>query len=281
MNQSRPRAWFITGCSRGLGRAFALAALSAGDTVVATARDVTALDYLRSGGPGRGIALRLDVTDRSAVRAAVRQAEDLTGGIGVLVNNAGYGLAGSVEEVSEEQARAQLDTNVLGALWCTQAVIPGMRERGAGHIVQVSSIAGITSYPNLGMYCASKWALEGLSDSLAQEVAGFGIHVTLLELGEFRTDWSAGSMVRATPMSAYDDVLARSRNGLSGAFADCQPGDPEKAALALLRVAAADPPPRRVLLGRSAAESAPRVYGQRLDEWLGWAELARSVDFDA
>ncbi|RZU51639.1 NADP-dependent 3-hydroxy acid dehydrogenase YdfG [Krasilnikovia cinnamomea] len=281
MTADRQRTWFITGASRGLGRAFAEVALDAGERVVATARDTAGLAGLVDRyGTDRVVPLRLDVRDRAAVHSAVRDGVAAAGAVDVLVNNAGYGLAGAVEEVSEEQVRDQFDVNVFGALWCTQAVLPFMREHGSGHILQISSVAGLTTYPNLGMYCASKWALEGLSETLAQEVAAFGIHVTLVELGEFRTEWSAGSLVRAAPLAAYDDVLAKRRHGLSGAYAHLQPGDPRRAGEALLEVVRADSPPRRLLLGNGAADLIPQVYRQRLDEWAQWEKLARAADFD-
>ncbi|MBB5783207.1 oxidoreductase [Nonomuraea jabiensis] len=278
---SRPRRWLVTGASRGLGRAVAEAALAAGDTVIATARKPAALNDLVAAHGDRAVALPLDVTDRQAVFAAVERAVELAGGIDVLVNNAGHGLAGAVEEVSETQAREELEVNFFGALWCVQAVLPVLRRRGGGHIFQMSSIAGVTTYPNLGLYCASKWALEGLSETLAQEVAGFGIRVTIVEPGEFRTEWSAGSMVRAVPLAAYDDVLAKRRHGLSGVYAHLQPGDPARLGQALLEVLDADPPPLRLLLGRGAAELAPRVLRERVAGWEPWRELAEKVDFDA
>ncbi len=281
MTSAPIRTWLITGTSRGLGRAFAEVALDAGDRVIATARDTTTLQDLTEKYPDRVLPLQVDVRDRAAVAAAVRQAEAAVGHIDVLVNNAGYGLAGAIEEVTEEQVRDQFEVNVFGPVWFAQAVLPLMRERRAGHIFQVSSIAGLTTYPNLGMYCASKWALEGLSETLAQEVEPFGITVTIVELGEFRTDWSAGSMVRAQPMAAYDEILAKRRHGLSGAFAHLQPGDPARAGRALLEVLNSPKPPRRLLLGNGAASLAPKVYHERLAEWALWEDLARSVDFDA
>ncbi|MDQ3403044.1 MAG: oxidoreductase [Actinomycetota bacterium] len=279
MSRTTLRKWLITGASRGLGRAFTDAALDAGDLVVATARNPETLQDLVDKHGDRAVVLPLDVTDRTAVLATVSAAAEQVGGIDVLVNNAGYGLAGAVEEVSERQARDQMDVNFFGALWCAQAVLPIMRRQGSGHIFQISSIAALTAYPNLGMYSASKWALDGLSDALAQEVAGFGIGVTIVELGEFRTAWSAGSMVRADPMPEYDEVLAKRRVGLSGAYADVQPGDPRKAGEALLAVLASAKPPVRLLLGRGCADLAPRVYRERIEEWATWDDLARSVDF--
>ncbi len=275
------RSWLVTGASRGLGRAITEVALEAGETVVATARTPESLRDLQKRHGERILPLALDVTDRQAVFDVVRQAADAVGRIDVLLNNAGYGLAGGVEEVGEQQARDVMDVNFFGALWCTQAVLAVMRRQGGGHILQMSSIAGIATYPNLGMYHAGKWALEGLSETLAQEVSGFGIRVTLVEPGEFRTDWSAGSMVRATPMPEYDAVLAKRRHGLSGAYAHVQPGDPRRAGETLLRLLDAEDPPLRLLLGDGAADLAPRVYRQRLEEWERWESLARTTDFES
>lgn len=280
MSREAPRTWLITGASRGLGRAITETALEAGDVVVATARDPKSLEELRDQHGDRVIPLALDVTDRRAAMDTVDRAADLAGRIDVLLNNAGYGLAGAVEEVSEQQVRDQMEVNFFGVLWMTQAVLPVMRRQGCGHILQMSSIAGIASYPNLSMYQAGKWALEGMSETLAKEVAGFGIRVTLVEPGEFRTDWSAGSMTRATPMPEYDSVLAARRHGLSGAYADVQPGDPRKAGQTLIKLLEEENPPLRLLLGNSAADLAPRTYQERLEEWASWDHLARTTDFE-
>jgi NAD(P)-dependent dehydrogenase (short-subunit alcohol dehydrogenase family) len=269
----------ITGGGRGLGRAFAEVALDAGDAVVVTARNVQLLGDLVGAHPGRALALPLDVTDRSAVASVVQEAAGLTGRIDVLINNAGYGLAGGVEEVSEQQVRDQFAVNVFGALWCTQAVLPMMRAQGSGHIFQISSIGGVAAFLNTGIYHASKWALEGMSESLAQEVASFGIGVTIVEPGAFRTDFNGDSMVRATPMSAYDDVLRDRRDAHSGAYARTQPGDPHRAGRALLAVLDSGDPPRRLLLGAAAAALGPATYRQRLAVWADWDQVARDADF--
>lgn len=184
------KIWFITGTSRGFGREWAVAALERGDKVAATARDTSSLDDLVERYGDAILPIELDVTDRDADFAAVARAHDHFGRLDVVVNNAGYGLFGFVEEVSESEARAQIETNVFGALWVTQAALPYLREQRSGHIVQVSSIGGISAFPNVGLYHASKWALEGFSQSLAQEVESFGIHVTLIEPGGFSTDWA-------------------------------------------------------------------------------------------
>jgi len=279
MTQQTPRTWLITGSSRGLGRAFAETALRAGDAVVATARNPASLDDLAAGYPDRALPLALDVADRTAVFDVVRKAAGFTGRIDVLVNNAGYGLAGAVEEVSEREARRQFDVNFFGALWATQAVLPIMREQGAGHLFQISSIGGVAGFRNTGLYHASKWALEGLSETLAQEVEPFGIRVTIVEPGPFRTDWNGDSMARTTPLPAYDDILAQRREAMSGAYAGTQPGDPQRAAEALLAVLDSPAPPRRLLLGAMAADLAPQVYRDRLAEWARWDDLARGADF--
>jgi short-subunit dehydrogenase len=196
------------------------------------------------------------------------------------VNNAGYGLAGAVEELDEARVRAQFDVNVFGLLWCTQAVLPYMRAQGSGHIFQLSSLGGVIARPNLGGYNASKWAVEALSDSLSQEVETFGVKVTIVEPGPFRSDWNGTSMDRAEPMSAYDGVLAGDRSMLSGENAFTQPGDPARAAQALLTVLNSEHPPLRLLLGRRAAGLAPEVYQGRLAEWAEWDLVARGADFD-
>jgi NAD(P)-dependent dehydrogenase (short-subunit alcohol dehydrogenase family) len=192
------KTWFITGTSRGFGREWAIAALDRGDRVAATARDLDTLDDLVARYGDAIMPIRLDVTDRDADFAAVRQARERFGRLDIVVNNAGYGQFGMVEEISEDEIRAQLETNVLGALWVTQAALPFLREQGGGHILQVSSIGGISAFMNTGAYHASKWALEGFSQSLAQEVAGFGIKITLVEPSGYTTDWAGPSAKHAT-----------------------------------------------------------------------------------
>src|SRR6201996_5806352 len=187
------KVWFITGTSRGFGRAWAIAALERGDKVAATARNTSALDDLADKYGDALLPIKLDVTDRDADFAAVKQAHDRFGRLDIVVNNAGYGHFGMVEELSEADARNQLETNLFGALWVTQAALPFLRAQGSGHIIQVSSIGGISAFPLVGAYNASKWGLEGFSQALAQEVAGFGIKVTLVEPGAFATDWAGPS----------------------------------------------------------------------------------------
>lgn len=189
------KTWFITGASRGFGRVWAQAALERGDRVAMSARNPQALTELAEAYGDRALPLTLDVTDRQAVFAAVDQVVEYFGTLDVVVNNAGYGLFGMVEETTEQQARAQLETNFFGALWVTQAVLPVLRRQGSGHILQVSSIGGIAAFPTLGLYNASKWAVEGLSEALAAELAPLGVKVTILEPGPYGTDWSGASAV--------------------------------------------------------------------------------------
>src|SRR3954463_12464562 len=192
------RTWFITGTSRGFGREWATAALERGDRVAATARNVSSLDDLVEKYGDAILPIELDVTDREADFAAVTLAHETFGQLDVVVNNAGYGHFGFIEEITEQEARAQLETNLFGALWVTQAALPYLRAQNSGHIIQVSSIGGISAFPNIGIYNASKWALEGFSQALAQEVADFGIKVTLIEPTGYSTDWGGPSAKTAT-----------------------------------------------------------------------------------
>ncbi len=268
------RTWFITGCSRGFGREWAIAALERGDRVAATARDTSTLDNLVSKYGEAILPIELDVTDRAADFAAVQQAAEHFGRLDIVVNNAGYGQFGFVEELSEDDFRHQMETNTFGAMWVTQAALPIMRAQGAGHILQVSSIGGISAFPLVGAYHASKWALEGFSQALAQEVASFGIHVTLIEPGGFSTDWAGPSSRTATPLPAYEQLRremeeARSKRNSSG------PGDPVASAEALLRVVDAEEPPLRVFFGAAPLGIAKADYESRLETWEKWDDVAK------
>ncbi|MCV7104150.1 SDR family oxidoreductase [Mycobacterium palustre] len=270
------KVWFITGTSRGFGRAWAIAALERGDRVAATARDTATLNELAEKYGDALLPIRLDVTDRDADFAAVGRAHDHFGRLDIVVNNAGYGQFGFVEELSEREARDQIETNVFGALWVTQAALPYLRERGSGHIIQVSSIGGITPFPGIGAYHASKWALEGFSQALAREVAPFGIHVTLIEPGGFDTDWAGPSAKHADPLPAYDDVRAAVQAERSKRWA--APGNPEASAAALLKVVDAQEPPLRVFFGATPLQTTKADYESRLRNWEQWqpvAELAQ------
>lgn len=203
---STKRIWFITGAGRGLGRAFAQAALDHGDRVVGTVRRPGALADLQAGHPDSVREILLDVRNATAVATAVDEAARAYGGIDIVVNNAGGGLVGTVEELDEQQARDHLDLNLFGALWVCRAAIPHLRARGGGDIVQISTVGAIGAMPTFGLYNAGKWALEGFSEALSAEVAPFGIHVTIAQLGGFATAWAGSSMSFATPKSEYDDL---------------------------------------------------------------------------
>jgi NAD(P)-dependent dehydrogenase (short-subunit alcohol dehydrogenase family) len=268
------KTWFITGTSRGFGREWAIAALERGDRVVGTARDPSTLDDLVQKYGDALLALGLDVTDRDAVFETVRRAHEHFGRLDIVVNNAGYGQFGMVEELSEQEAREQIETNLFGALWVTQAALPFLREQGSGHFLQVSSIGGISAFPGIGMYHASKWALEGISQALAQEVAGFGIHVTLIEPGGFSTDWGGSSARHADPLDAYQPMHEAAQQRRAGNT----PGDPTASAEAVLRIVDADEPPLRVFFGTAPLGIAERDYERRLATWREWqpvSELAQ------
>ncbi len=268
------KTWLITGTSRGFGRQWATAALERGDRVAAAARDVSALDDLVRVHGDAVLPIALDVTDREADFAAVRRAHEHFGALDVVINNAGYGQFGMVEELTEAEVRDQFETNVFGAIWVTQAAVPIMRAQGSGHILQVSSIGGLSAFAGLASYNASKWALEGFSQALAQEVAEFGIHVTLIEPGGFATDWSGASARRSPENSAYDDLRERraqqrARQNATG------PGDPESSRAALLRLVDAPQPPLRALFGSSALGIVRADYESRLAGWEQWDDVAR------
>ncbi len=269
------KTWFITGTSRGFGREWAIAALDRGDKVAATARNTGALDDLAAKYGDAILPIQLDVTDREAAFAAVRQAHERFGRLDIVVNNAGYGQFGMVEEISEAEIRAQLETNLLGALWVTQAALPCLRQQGSGHILQVSSIGGISAFMNTGAYHASKWALEGLSQSLAQEVAGFGIKVTLIEPTGYATDWAGSSAKRATPIPAYDPVREQAAAARARRFT--APGDPTATREAILRLVDAENPPLRMFLGESPLRVATADYESRLAEWREWQPVAAAA----
>ncbi|QII04179.1 SDR family oxidoreductase [Rhodococcoides fascians A25f] len=267
-----PKTWFITGTSKGFGREWAIAALERGDRVAATARNTDTLKDLVEQYGDAILPIELDVNDRAADFAAVQQAYDKFGSLDIVINNAGYGQFGMIEEISEEDTRAQIETNVFGALWVTQAALPFMREQGSGHIFQVSSIGGISAFPNVGAYHASKWALEGFSQALAQEVEDFGIHVTLIEPGGFSTDWSGPSAKKSTDIAAYDPIREKAAKLRSARQAT--PGDPSATRSALLKVIDAEKPPLRVFFGDAPLQIATKDYESRLANWREWQPVA-------
>lgn len=265
---------FITGASRGFGKLWAEALLQRGDKVVATARDLSSLDDLVNKYGSNILPLQLDVNDRAADFAAISKAKEHFGSIDVLINNAGYGLFGSVEETTEQEAREQMETNFFGLLWLSQAVLPVMREQGHGHIIQLSSVLGLVTLPVLGLYNASKFAVEGLSETLAAEVKGFGINVSLIEPNGFATDWAGASAAQTTAMSEYDTVRAAFQAGLAD---DDVFGVPEATTDAVLKLIDSENPPLRLFLGKHAHPWVKQTYEGRAAEWDSWSEVSAAA----
>jgi NAD(P)-dependent dehydrogenase (short-subunit alcohol dehydrogenase family) len=273
------RVWLVTGASSGFGRAIAEAALAAGDTVVAAVRRPTALDDLVAAHPDRLSAVALDVTDTRHVGEVADQVVRGHGRIDVLVNNAGRGLVGAVEETTERELRDLMDLHFFGPAALIRAVLPHMRERGSGAIVQMSSMGGRTSFAGAGAYSATKFALEGLSEALADEVRPFGIKVLIVEPGAFRTGFAGGGALLQSPaIPAYADIVGPFRQTLPTTDGK-QPGDPAKAAAAILAALAADTTPLRLALGNDAADVISRYLDDSREEFLTWEPVARGTDF--
>lgn len=268
------KVWFVTGSSKGFGREFVLAALERGDKVAATARNIDTLADLVEKYGDSVLPIQLDVTDRDQVFASVTTAREAFGRLDVVINNAGYGLFGTLEEITEQQLRDQLETNLFGVFHVTQAVLPIMREQGSGHIIQISTIGGIAAFPSLAGYHASKWALEGMTEALAQEVAGFGIAVTLVEPGGFDTDWSGASAVFAQPLPPYAPL----HDGMAERMAGNPSPKPVGFGSAILKVVDAETAPRRVFFGEAPTQMVPYIYQQRLAEWAEWASVSREAE---
>jgi NAD(P)-dependent dehydrogenase (short-subunit alcohol dehydrogenase family) len=271
---STAKNWFITGASRGFGREWAIAALERGDRVAATARDLSALDDLVDKYGVDIVPIALDVTDRDAAFAAVQDAHRNLGSLDVVINNAGYGHFGFVEELSEEDIRRQMETNFFGLLWITQAALPLLRQQGSGHLIQVTSVGGVSAFAGLGAYHASKWAVEGLTQALAAEVKDFGIDVTLIEPAGFATDWGGASAVHSAPLPAYGEARAE-RERQRAARATAGPGDPRASAAALLEIVDAQRPPLRCLFGAAAYAIVRGDYEARLANWQEWDRVAQ------
>lgn len=272
--------WLVTGCSTGIGREIAVAALEAGHQVVVTARRVGDVADLAASYDGAR-ACPLDVTDRAQIAAAVAVAEEAFGGIDVLVNNAGYGYMSAVEEGDDAEVRALFDTNYFGVVDTLKAVLPGMRARGAGHVVNISSMTGLVANPPNAYYSSTKFALEALTEALAKEVGPLGIKVTAIEPGAFRTDWAKRSMKEASaPLEAYAEGVG-ARKELIKAFADHLPGDPRKVAEAVLTVVGLDDPPLRLLLGRDVLAAVREKLAELTASIDAWEHVTVDVDFPA
>ncbi len=273
--------WFITGCSTGFGRALAERVLARGWRVVATARDAARVADLADGADDRVLAVALDVTDPAQVAAAVTTAEARFGRIDVLVNNAGYGYQASIEEGEDDEIRAQFEANVFGLFALTRAVLPGMRIRGSGHVINITSVAGLVGFPGSGYYAASKHAVEGFTDALAAEGAPIGIRATCVEPGPFRTDW-AGRSLRQTPVriEAYAETAGARLDSTKG-YSGTQPGDPVRAAAAMIAFAEEEAPPRHMVLGAFGMDAVTDRLRARLAEVEGRRAASMATDFPA
>ncbi|HEX2314127.1 MAG TPA: oxidoreductase [Thermomonospora sp.] len=275
------RVWLITGASSGFGRAIAEAALAAGDTVVAAARRPEAVADLVAAHPDRVSAIALDVTDGARIAAVVAEVMLWHGRIDVLVNNAGRGLVGAVEETTDRDLRDLMDLHFFGPAALTRAVLPHMRAQGSGAIVQMSSMGGRFSFPGVGGYSATKFALEGLTEALAQEVAPFGIKTLIVEPGAFRTSFAgSGALRQSAPLDAYADTVGPVRAGLPDSDGR-QPGDPAKAAAAILEALDAKDTPLRLALGNDAADAITASLENARREFTEWEPITRGTDFDA
>ena len=272
------KTWFISGGSRGLGRAIVNAALATGDQVVATARDLAPLESLRERFGDTLRLARLDVTDEAGAHAAISEAVATFGGIDVLVNNAGYGDLGSVEDTSLDSFRRQIEVNLIGTIIVTKAAISILRRQGRGHIMQISSVGGRIGAPARAAYSAAKWGTEGFSESLAREMALVGVHVTIIEPGGFRTGFARAAHDTDEGRAEYDAVVGAAVR-MQRDYDGRQPGDPAKAAAVVLQLAGLDSPPLRIALGSDAVGAIAATDRERLEELERWRTLSVSTDY--
>lgn len=278
-DEQMPQNWMITGVSSGLGRAFAQAALEAGHRVVGTVRSEADGAAFEARRPGAALARILDVADDTSTRRVVEEVESSVGPLDVVIANAGYGSEGTFEETPLSEVRRQFEVNVFGAMSTLQAALPGMRRRRRGHLMAVTSMGGLMAVPGMSAYCGSKFALEGVLEALGKEVAQFGIHVTAIEPGSFRTDWAGRSMTR-TPRTIddYDELFEPIRAARRQAHGN-QLGDPALAGQALVRIAALDQPPAHLVLGSDALRLIRAARTAVDDEIRAWEALSRTTDF--
>ena len=278
---AKHKVWFITGTSTGLGRSLAEAVIAKGDKLVATVRKAGTNNDLIEKAPDQVKVVTMDVTSHQQIAAAVKEAQEAFGRIDILVNNAGYGLFGAAEEVSEVQVRQQLETNLIGSILMTKAVLPIMREQKSGHIIQISSIGGQLASPGLSIYHASKWGIEGFCESLAVEVAPFGIKVTVVEPGGIRTDWAGRSMVHGQLIEAYANTpVDNLRHILETLKASASAGDPNKMAAAVIRMTDREKAPFRLALGSDAYALLKQHLPVRLVQLEAEKEVTLSTDAD-
>jgi NADP-dependent 3-hydroxy acid dehydrogenase YdfG len=275
MNQNS--VWVITGCSTGFGRELAKATIEAGYKVVVTARNIHSITDLVSGNLDKVMAMELDVTKPDQIAKTVKATVEKFGRIDVLINNAGIGYFSSIEEAVEEETRSMFEVNFWGLMHMTNAVLPYMRNQRSGHIINISSIGGLASFPGVGYYNGTKYAVEGISESLAQEVAPFNIRVTLIEPSNFRTDWSGRSAAKTkSAIKEYEELIAPF---VSGANHGNEPGDPHKAAATIVSIAESEDPPLRLLLGAEAYYTVVNKYTASLQNIEKWKEVSLSADF--
>ena len=279
MTESNPPVWLITGCSTGFGRELARAVLDRGFRAVVTARNPDSVTDLVAGREGQAIALKLDVTNRDDVESAVRQAEQAFGRIDVLVNNAGIGYFGAIEESEESEVRRMFEINVFGLARMIHVVLPGMRKRRSGHIVNIASIGGLRAFPGVGYYNATKFAVVGLSEALSMEVAPLGIKVTIVEPSGFRTDWAGRSANEAPVQIAdYAETAGKNQGNIRG-YSGKQPGNPVKAAEAIIAAVEAKEPPLHLLLGKAALKGARWKIDVMQKDFEAWARTTEDADF--
>ncbi len=275
-----PRRWLITGVSSGLGRAIAECALSRGDIVVGTLRKREQFEAFAALAPGRAIPLQLDVTDDAAAGPVVVDAIAQAGGLDILVNNAGYALMGLQEDIGLDEARREIETNVLGVLKMAQAVLPHFRAQGHGRIINIASVAGVIGFPMNGLYCASKFAVLGLSESLAKEAAGFGVKVTSVEPGGFRTKFAAGSLAFPAKVAPHNAAAVEASKTRMETFAKTAQNDPAKGAAVIVALADLDEPPAHLALGADAYAMITAALQARLAEYERFKEFASGTAYD-
>jgi len=273
------RTWFITGVSTGFGRAIANAALEARDRVVGTLRNEDQRKEFADLARGRSFGVVLDVTDEAMIQPTINRVEREVGPIDILVNNAGYGHEGTFEESTLDDLRRQFDVNVFGAVAVTKAVLPAMRKRRAGRIINITSMGGVITLPGLSFYHGSKFALEGLSEALGKEVRGFGVYLTAVEPGAFRTDWAGRSMVRAPQVIEDYDALMKPIRERRLQMSGHQIGDPEKLGAAVLKLISMEDPPAHLLLGSDALSQLEDKLAAQRAELDAWKSLTLSTDF--
>jgi len=268
------KTWFITGASRGFGRIWAEAALKRGDKVAATARKLADVAGLKEQFGDAVLPLGLDVTDAEQARNAVQQAYAYFGRLDVVLNNVGYSLVGTVEEATETEVHAVFDANFFGTLRVIQAALPLLRKQGSGHIVGVSSTLGIVAMPLTGFYCATKWAVEALHESLAAEIKPFGLKVTLIEPGAYATDFGSPSSLKMAPAM---DAYAHLRKEILGRLSSSKKGDPAATAEAVLKLVDAEDPPLRFILGNTNLPMARAAFAGRVATWEAWQDISNAA----